>query len=133
MAEILAPRMIMSDDPRTLKSPLMIVPAWMVRIAPFATWTNPEIRYAVSAYSVRLAVMSVLIVAAALPNAGVVVVASPEATERSDPRFTKTRYRYSVFALRPLSVYVTAPPVPGAATFVAAANVPAAPSARSRS
>ena len=59
----------------------------MVSVAPLATWMKPDSRYAVSAYSVRLAVMSVASVADALPNWSVVTVASPEATLLSAPLF----------------------------------------------
>ena len=67
-ALIFAPRMIMSDEPSVLKSPLIIVPGWIVSVAPLVTWMKPESVYAVSANSVRLAVMSLVIVAAKLPK-----------------------------------------------------------------
>ena len=46
---------------------MIVVPGSIVSVAPFATWMKPLRVYAVSAYSVRLAVMSALIVACARP------------------------------------------------------------------
>ena len=51
---------------------------------------KPDSVYAVSAYSVRLAVMSVLMVAAALPKGSVVTIASPDAGLFNDPLFVNT-------------------------------------------
>src|SRR5215204_3704486 len=131
MALILAPRMMMSDEPTTLKSPLMTVPGWMVSVAPLRTWMKPEMAYAVSAYSVRLAEMSWLIVAAKVPNGSVVIEISPDGALLVPPRTVMMRYRYSVFAVSPLSVQVTVPPAAGAGTEATVANAPLAPVARS--
>src|SRR5215218_9512805 len=66
------------------------------------------------------------------PAASVVPVNSDDALLVFDPRTANTRYRYVVFSLSPLSVYVTVPGVAGAGAVPTCANVPpVAPSARS--
>ena len=62
-----------------------MVPGWIVNVALFATWMKPLSVYTVSAYSVRFAVMSVVMSVAAFPKARVVVDDSPDAVLLAPP------------------------------------------------
>src|SRR5512145_259440 len=93
LAMIFAPRKIHSELPPTVESPTILVPGWIVSVAPLRTLTKPERTYRVSLYNVRLAAMSADKVTMPIEK-----LTTVENALVSEPAIAATRYWYTVLA-----------------------------------